>query len=162
MKDILDICGDLPVETFQAGDVLMEEDVVADRLYILIEGEVTVRKGGTEVTRVTEPGAVFGEISALLAVSTTAEVAAATEVRVHRIDQAGGYLAKHPELALHTARILARRLVDATSYLTDMRRQFEGYSNHFGMVDQVLDTLLQQQERWPDERPQPKPGDERL
>lgn len=162
MRDILDICSDLPVETFKAGDVLMEEDVVADRLYILIEGEVTVRKGGTEVTQVREPGAVFGEISALLAVSTTAEVVAATPIRVHRIDGAGGYLAQHPELALHTARILARRLVDATSYLTDMRRQFEGYSNHFGIVDQVLDTLLQQQERWPQERPQPKPGDERL
>ncbi|MDU8943936.1 Crp/Fnr family transcriptional regulator [Ovoidimarina sediminis] len=162
MRDILDICGDLPVETFQTGDVLMEEDVVADRLYILIEGEATVRKGGTEVTRVREPGAVFGEISALLAVSTTAEVAAATPVKAYRVERAGEYLKNNPELALHTARILARRLVDATSYLTDMRRQFEGYTNHFGMVDQVLDTLMQQQERWPDVRPEPKPGDERL
>ncbi len=162
MKDILETCAGLPVEAFAPGDVLMEEDTVADRIYILIEGQVVVSKGGTEVARVKEPGAVFGEISALLAVSTTAEVRAATPLRAYMIDEAGAYLARHPELALHTARILARRLVDATAYLTDMRRQFEGYSNHFGMVDQVLDALMQQQERWPEGKPAPKPGDERL
>ena len=43
------------------------------------------------------------------------------------------------------ARILARRLVDATTYLADFKRQFAHRSDHFAMVDEVLDALVQRQ-----------------
>lgn len=150
MADILYGCKELPVEEFQAGNVLLDEGAWSDKLYVLISGEVAVLKGKTEVARVSEPGAVFGEISALLGVETSARVAAVGEVRVHVLENAGDVIARHTDLTLHIARVLARRLVDATRYLADVKRQYEGQSGHFGMVDQVLETLLQQQERWPD------------
>ena len=148
MKDVLDDCVDVPVTEFSPGDTIVAEGKVADSLFLLIEGEVAVRKDGTEVSRISEPGAVFGEISALLGMETTARVAAATHVRVHQVDAAGEFLANHPWLALHTARTLALRLANATEYLADLKKQIDGDSPQFGMVDQVMDSLLQQQDKW--------------
>lgn len=157
MASILDTCRGQTVKTFEAGAVLMEEQEASDRLLVLIEGEIAVTKGGTEVARITEPGSVFGEISALLAVPTSARVVARDTVRAYEIQNASKFLRTSNDLVLHTARILARRLADATTYLADIKRQYQGHTDHFGMVDQVLETLLQQQDRWPEhERPRPR------
>ena len=40
---------------------------------------------------------------------------------------------------------LAERLDAATTYLVDLKRQFEGHSNHLGMVGEVLESLIHQQ-----------------
>ena len=74
MSDILRSCADLPQRTFGPGEPLIEEGAEADLLFILIEGSVRVTKEGTEVARTDEPGAVFGEISALLGTPTSARV----------------------------------------------------------------------------------------
>ena len=44
-----------------------------------------------------------------------------------------------------SAKLLAQRLNAATTYLVDLKRQFEGQGNHFGMVGEVLETLIHQQ-----------------
>ena len=46
----------------------------AGRLLILKKGAVAILKGATEIAKVTEPGAVFGEVSALLHHPHTADV----------------------------------------------------------------------------------------
>jgi hypothetical protein len=33
----------------------------------------------------------------------------------------------------------------ATTYLVDLKRQFDGHGNHLGMVGEVLETLIHQQ-----------------
>jgi hypothetical protein len=43
-------------------------------------------------------------------------------------------------------RLLAGRLNAATTYLADLKRQFEHQSNHLGMVGEVLDVLIHQQD----------------
>jgi len=43
--------------------------------------------------------------------------------------------------------MLAGRLVDATSYLADLKHQYAGRDDHLGMVDAVLESLMQQQGR---------------
>lgn len=150
MDTILDFCRALPIRTYQKGETILPPDEVSDRLLILIEGPVAVVKNGTEIARITEPGAIFGEISVLLGVPTSARVAAKGTVRVHEVENASEYLRQSNALLEHTGRILAKRLLDATSYLVDIKQQYEGRSDHFGMVDQVLETLLMQQDRWSD------------
>ena len=53
----------LPVVTYQAGETVLSAASTTGRLLILKEGEVAVVKEGLEIARVTEPGAVFGELS---------------------------------------------------------------------------------------------------
>ncbi|MFO1210152.1 MAG: cyclic nucleotide-binding domain-containing protein [Amaricoccus sp.] len=145
MSAILDLCAGLPEVGFASGDVLIDEGGRTGRLFFLVSGEVTVLKGETEVARVSEPGAVFGEMSALLGMPYSASVRAVGPVRVRLSTDAEAFIAANPEVALHTARILARRLHAATAYLADVKAQFADQKNHFAMMDRILESLLQQQ-----------------
>ena len=145
MQDILDACAGLPEAQFAHGDLLIAEGDPAGRLFVLISGEVVVLKGETEVARISDPGAVFGEMSALLGLPTSASVRAAGPVRAHLSEDAAAFIASSPAMALHTARILARRLHAATAYLADVKTQFADQKNHFAMMDRILDTLMQRQ-----------------
>jgi len=137
--------GDLETVDLDAGHVLIAEGPTSKVLYILVEGAVEVLRGETRVALIDEPGAVFGEVSALLGRPHSATVRAMTPVRVHRITDAANFLQQRPDIVFHIARILAGRLVDATTYLADLRQQFAGRDDHFGMVDEVLESLVNQQ-----------------
>src|SRR5262245_31280770 len=66
----------LPLVTYQAGETVLSAASTTGRLLILKEGAVEVVKEGVEIARVTEPGAVFGELSVLLDQPHTADVRA--------------------------------------------------------------------------------------
>lgn len=139
---VLTHCGKLPVEEFAPGAIVIPEGPHLGRMYVLISGEVEVLRGQTQVALISEPGAVFGEIAALLAGPHTATVRATAPARLHVISDIDGELRANKELALHIARILARRLVEATTYLADVKAQFAHREDHFAMVDEVLDALV--------------------
>lgn len=142
---VLAYCDGFPLDTFKPGDVLLAEGPATDRMYILAAGEVEVLRGDTQVADIAMPGAIFGEIAALLGGPHTATVRAVTEVTAFRIENARALLQSHREISFHVSSILARRLTDATTYLADLKRQFADRSDHLGMVDQVLDALVQRQ-----------------
>lgn len=145
MSAVLAYCDGFPLEKFAAGDVLIPEGPNTDRMYILAVGEVEVLRGDTQVASVAMPGAIFGEIAALLGGPHTATVKAVGEVTAFRIENARDLLMNSREISFHVSSILARRLTDATAYLADLKRQFADRADHLGMVDEVLDTLVQRQ-----------------
>src|SRR5262249_21126927 len=65
---------DLPVVTYQSGETVIIDGSKTDRLLILKKGNVAIVKGDTEIAKVAEPGAVFGELSVLLGQPHTADV----------------------------------------------------------------------------------------
>ncbi|MEM9342016.1 MAG: cyclic nucleotide-binding domain-containing protein [Pseudomonadota bacterium] len=149
-QDILAACEGLPVTEYFAGETIIEEGSVVDLLYLLIEGQVEVVKGDTIVSRVSEPCSVFGEISALLERPTTARVVAASNARFYCLKAAGNTLVRHPVLAIHTAQVLALRLANATELLAQVKQSSggDGDDKQFGIVDQVMDSLFNQPDRW--------------
>jgi CRP-like cAMP-binding protein len=147
MGNILDHCGDAPIERFDVGAILIDEGGWSGRLYVLIDGEVEVVRGGTSVAVIGEPGAIFGEMSVLLDLPHTATVRARTPVTVRAPEDAATFLRQHPEIAFYLARLLAQRLNAATTYLVDVKRQYEGHGDHLGMVGEVLEALTVQQRR---------------
>lgn len=146
MREILDHCRDAPIEHFEAGAIILEEGHRSGRLFILEAGEVEVRRGETAVALVSEPGSLFGEMSVLLDLPHTAGVFALTPVTMRAPEDASAFMKQHPEIAFHLARLLAQRLNAATTYLVDLKRQFEGQGDHLGMVGEVLDALIHDQE----------------
>src|SRR5262249_4012949 len=66
----------LPLATYSTGETVLSAASTTGRLLILKEGKVPVEKEGVEIARVTEPGAVFGELSVLLDQPHTADVRA--------------------------------------------------------------------------------------
>ncbi|MCI0735514.1 MAG: cyclic nucleotide-binding domain-containing protein, partial [Beijerinckiaceae bacterium] len=69
------------------------------------------------------------------------------DVSVHVINDGAHYFRTHPDLAWLVARLLAHRLNAATSYVVDLKRQFESHGDHLAMVGEVLETLIHQQEQ---------------
>lgn len=145
MRMILSFCQGLPETTFGSGEVLLAEGGRDRILFILIEGEVEVLKGNFQINTVSEPGALFGEISVLLDLPHMATVKALTPSRAYVVERADEFLQSHTDIAYHLARLLAQRLHGITTYLVDLKNQFEDQKDHFGMVDEVLEALVHQQ-----------------
>jgi len=145
MRDLLDLYDGLPKISFKPGEVLLAEGGQDKLLYVLIEGEVEVVKGETQVNIQSEQGAIFGELAVLLEVPHTATVRALTECRAYLVEDPGAFLTAHPELAFQLAKLLAKKLNSITTYLVDLKHQFQDQQDHLGMVDEVLETLLHQQ-----------------
>ena len=145
MRTILSFCQRLLEKAFGPGEVLLAEGGNDKVLYILIEGEVEVLKGDLQINTVSEPGAIFGEIAVLLDLPHTATVKALTPSRVYTVERACEFLQSHTDISYQIAKRLAQRVHSITTYLVDLKKQFEGHDDHFGMVDEVLENLIHQQ-----------------
>lgn len=145
MKSVLSLCQGLPEKTFRQGDVLMREGGKDKLIYVLIEGGVDIYKGDILVSSQSDPGAIYGELAVLLNVPHTATVKAATDCRTFVVEEANQFLRSHPDMSFQLASLLARKLNSITSYLADLKRQFQDRDDHLGMVDEVLESLLHEQ-----------------
>ncbi|WP_421724150.1 Crp/Fnr family transcriptional regulator [Bauldia sp.] len=146
MKDILDHCERLATEQFEQGTIIIDEGGASGRLIVLEEGVVEVLRGDTTIARIAEPGSIFGEMSVLLDRPYTATVRAATPVSARVTDDAARFMSENPTVALAIAKGLAQRLNAATTYLVDIKRQYQGQGDHLSMVSEVLDTLIHHQD----------------
>jgi len=142
MADILDYCSDLEEVRFKSGQNMLPEGERLGKLLVLIEGQVEVIRERTQVTHVDEPGSIFGEMAVLLDMPHSATVKALSEVRAYEIPDALTFLEAHPEMSLHIATMLARRLYYTTSYLVDLQQQAAGKRQDLDLVDQILSTLV--------------------
>jgi CRP-like cAMP-binding protein len=145
MADLLALSADLPLSSYSAGEVLIEEGTDPRRILVLVSGSVTVERDGVAFAQVATPGAVFGEMSVVLGRTATATVRATTDVEVRVAEDPEAFLLERPGVALHVLRTTAARLDGLTQYLVDVKAQFAGQGGHLGMVDQILDTLVHHQ-----------------
>ncbi|AOS43149.1 Cyclic nucleotide-binding domain protein [Lacunisphaera limnophila] len=143
----LSLLRSLPAITCAPGDVLITEGRPVDGLFFLESGEVEVLKAGEVIAEVYEPGAVFGDMSYLLGTSPTATVKALTAATFRQVEDPAMFFQLHPGFALHLAVILARRLDSLNRYLVDIKHQFRDRSDHLGMIDEVLDSLMHKHPR---------------
>ena len=77
----------LPVATYQPGETVLAAGSKTGRLLFLKDGTVAVVRHGIRIAKETEPGTVFGEMSALLDKPHTANVLALTTARFHATDR---------------------------------------------------------------------------
>jgi CRP/FNR family transcriptional regulator, cyclic AMP receptor protein len=113
----------LPVTTYHAGETIMTDGSKTGRLFILKSGAVAVLKNSAELARVDQPGAVFGELSALLDQPHLADVRALQDSDFHVADVT--LLGKEPVLLLAVSRILARRFVIAHESLVALKNEIQ-------------------------------------
>jgi len=146
MSAILEALRDHPVSRFAAGETILEQGGRSGLLYVLIEGAVEVTKDDVSVATASEPGAIFGDLAALLGVPHTAAVRATRASSFHVVTNPRTFLQESPPVCLHLCELLARRLDAVNTYLVDVKQQFAGH-DHLAMVDGVLDTLMHRQPR---------------
>jgi len=145
VTDLLELSEDLPTVDVVPGDLLIEEGSTPGRLWVLVSGEVEIEREGVAFARIDLPGAVLGEMSALLDRPASASVRAATPVTARVTDDPTGFFLDSPRAALEVLRATASRLDGMTRYLVDVKRQYAEAEGHLGMVDRILDTLLHHQ-----------------
>jgi CRP/FNR family cyclic AMP-dependent transcriptional regulator len=126
------ILAGFPLATYRVGALVLTAGSKSGRLLFLKSGAVVILKGSTEIAKVKQPGAVFGEISALLDQAHTADVRTLEDSEFYVADAA--FLGKEPIAVLYIAKILAHRLVAADEGLVELRYQLHG--------DQVLSKLV--------------------
>ena len=119
----------LAVVTYQPGETVIVDGSKTGRLLILKKGTVTIEKEGTEIAKVTEPGAVFGELSLLLDQPHTADVRALETSQLH-VANAAALLAQNPIAVLYIAKMLAHRLDAANHALIQLKSQLQSGEPH--------------------------------
>jgi len=129
----------LPLATYQAGETVFAAGSRTGRLLILRKGAVAVLKEGVEIATVTEPGAVFGELSVLLDQPHMADVRALEASQFHVAD-AATLLRVDPIALLYVATVLARRLDDANQALIELRRQVQA-SQPRSVIEQTVEKM---------------------
>jgi CRP-like cAMP-binding protein len=141
---LLDLARDLPRRTVASGEPLLIEGMHPVPLFVLIEGALEVRKNGTQVAVLNDPGACIGEMSLLLGLPASADVIAVAPTVVAVIEDAADRLAADPRIAIALARRLATRLQHMTTYLADLQHQYADHEGGLGMVGAVLGSLMHQ------------------
>jgi CRP-like cAMP-binding protein len=128
--------GGFPLVTYQAGENVLTAGLITGRLLILKQGAVGVIREGVQIAKVTEPGAVFGELSVLLDQPHTADVRA-LEVSEFHVADAATLLRIDPIGLLYVATVMARRLDSANKALIELKRQVQAGEPR-GRIDRTV------------------------
>jgi CRP-like cAMP-binding protein len=120
---------DLPLVTYQPGETVIVDGSTSGRLLILKKGNVAIVKEDTEIAKVAEPGAVFGELSVLLNQPHTADVRALETSQFH-IANATTLFEQNPMAVLYVATVLAHRLDGANHALIQLKHQLSTDAPH--------------------------------
>ena len=128
----------LPLTKFQAGEVVLLAGSRSEQLLFLKKGTVAVVKDGIEIARVTQSGAVFGELSVLLNQPHTADVRAVEASQFHVAS--ADILARDPLVLFYVAAILARRLNATNRVFVELKTQLKA-SQRGGVVEKTIEKM---------------------
>lgn len=102
---------------FTRGEIVTRQGAEAHWLYLIDEGEVSIRVADSGIEREVaklKAGSFFGEMSLLTGERRSATVVATSDVECFRLDKEifKGVIQRRPDLAEHVAKVLARRKVE--------------------------------------------------
>jgi len=121
---LLRICeaGRIPITIYDKEDQILTEDETSELLVVLKSGSVAVSREGSELTKISAPGSVFGEISILVGGAHMATVTAAEECECYVIENGEDWVKHFPNLLPDLAFLLASRLKALTFYVSEVER----------------------------------------
>lgn len=142
---MLEISAQLPTRVYAAGDVAIAQGQPAGPLLILVEGAVVVERDDVALARVSDPGAVFGEMSIALGRRASGTVRCEVD-SVFRVAENGAeFVSANPEVAMELLRTCAARVDALSRYLVDVKLQYAEEGTHLEMLDQVIGSLMHNQ-----------------
>jgi CRP/FNR family transcriptional regulator, cyclic AMP receptor protein len=138
VRALLDAC---PIEAFAEGELILRQGTVSERMLFLKEGAVDIVRDEVTLARVTEPGAVLGDMAVILGRPHSADVRAAAPSRCHVIDDAARLLRVEPALALFVMTVLASRLDAVNGLLIEARARVGDAGPQRGFLAETLESL---------------------
>ncbi len=140
---LLDVSSAWPELRVATGDVVLTEGEESERLLVLVDGALEVRRDDEVVAVIEQPGACIGEIALLLGSPHTADVVATSPSTLRVLEDARIAMATDAALLGPVAAILASRLRLVTAYLSDLKSQYSDAGAGLGMMSEVLTSLSQ-------------------
>lgn len=115
-------------ENYRKGDMILTQGAVNHKLYVLIEGEVTVDSSGEKIAEINNPGDLLGEVSLLTQRVCTASNIAQSDVKllvidVNRVSALAEELQSVFRIALHE--LFAVILAEKLTITNEKARMFE-------------------------------------
>jgi CRP/FNR family cyclic AMP-dependent transcriptional regulator len=129
----------LPIAVYVPGETVLDAGSTTGQLFILRKGVVEVVKNGLQIATVSEPGAVFGELSIILDKPHTADVRAIERSEFH-VAPASTLLSENVAALLYVSGVLARRLDAANDIIVDVRGELDA-GKQPGIISKALDRL---------------------
>lgn len=108
---------------YNVGAALFLEGDTSKDIFILVEGHLNILKNQKQISEITEPGDLFGEMSYLLETERTASVVASSPVKALRIpaEQIEDFFSSYPEVSGQIVQNLAGRLKETTQVVHGLR-----------------------------------------
>jgi len=114
------------------GEILIHEGQKTDKVYVLEDGLVTVRKGDKILAKVDTGGTVFGEIAALLKTVHVATVEATKDSTFYVIPDLLEFIRQNPEAGVNVAQVLAVRLVNMNNRFVIIKEDIQAIQDKLG------------------------------
>jgi CRP-like cAMP-binding protein len=140
-QDVLARLDKFPIRVFDPGDMVLAEGSSSGRLLFLKRGAVDVVMDDVDLTRVDQPGAVFGEIGLLLEAPHTANVLATQSSSFYVVEEAAEFLRAEPLVALYVATVLAGRLDAVNRLVVEARQRALESDQRRGLIAEMIDRL---------------------
>jgi CRP/FNR family transcriptional regulator, cyclic AMP receptor protein len=129
----------LPIAVYVPGETVLEAGSTTGKLFILRNGSVEVARDGLQIATVSEPGAVFGELSVILDKPHTADVTALERSEFH-VAEASSLLTENRAALLYVSATLARRLDSANDVIIEIKEELDS-GKQPGVISRALDKL---------------------
>lgn len=129
MDSLLSLFEGQPAKPVAKGNSLIVQGDKQGRLFVLAKGSVEISVHGTPICSISKPGAVLGELSALLDTPHNATVRALEDSEVYVIEDAEKFMTSNPEASLLISKILAKRLAHLDNYFADLKKEFFRVTN---------------------------------
>ena len=114
---------------FDGGEDILKEGEISTEFYILLKGEVEVKKGGESVATLAQSGEILGELRSLTGEARTATVSAATHCFLLKVKQnfidglsESERSAYYIVLYRFLAEVLAKRLEETSARLAALEK----------------------------------------
>jgi type IV pilus assembly protein PilB len=100
------------MEKYDDGDVIIREGNTDNDFFELIQGAVIVVKGGKKIAEITQPGAYFGEMSAISGEARSASIISKGRSTIRRFpgDKLFEVIENYPEVTKHLFKTMVGRL----------------------------------------------------
>jgi CRP/FNR family cyclic AMP-dependent transcriptional regulator len=131
----------LPIAVYEPGETVLEAGSTTGRLFILRNGVVEVVRDGLQIATVSEPGAVFGELSVILDKPHTADVRALERSECH-VAEASSLISENAAALFYVSAVLARRLDAANDVIVEIKGELES-GKRPGVISKALDKLAE-------------------
>jgi CRP-like cAMP-binding protein len=137
-------------EQVGAGAVIVKEGEFGDSFFLVLEGEMSVRIGGVDMTREVArlaPGAFFGEIAALLGEARSASVIAMGPSQLVRFDgpRVQGILKDYPKVREALVKLGLKRSEENLQQLIEA--DFPGVPVTTGEGAPILSSMMTSEDR---------------